>query len=392
MKEKKKMKVEYSYLLKQFELGGGKMKVSYIDLPKGTNADIILSAIRDELKECLFTLGLEVKEFESRFAKLCNTKYAIGVNSGTDALFLSMKALNIGPGDEVITAPNSFVATAGAIANTGSMPVFVDVNEEYNIDPNLIEDAITSNTKAIIPVHLTGNPADMPEIVDIADRHNLFVIEDAAQAVTASINGQPVGSFGIAGCFSLHPLKNLNVWGDGGVVVTDSKELFDKIMLLRNHGIKNRDECEFFGYNSRLDTIQAIVANHLMDDLDWITNARIKNAKTYDDALLDLADYITIPLRKSNVRQVFHTYVIQAKDRDKLLVYLRENGIEAKIHYPIPIHLQKASEHLGYKVGDFPICEAQSKSIITLPVHQHLSNQQISYVIDKIREFYAENV
>lgn len=383
------MKVEYSYLLKQFEVRGKKMNVKYIDLPKGTKADIILNAIRDQLRVCLFTLGPEVKDLESRFTRLCNTEFAVGVNSGTDALFLSLKALNIGPRDEVVTAPNSFIATAASIANTGAKPVFVDVNEEYNIDPNLIESAITSNTKAIMPVHLTGNPADMPRIVDIAERHSLFVIEDAAQAAGASINGQAVGSFGIAGCFSLHPLKNLNVWGDGGVFVTNSKELFDKVILLRNHGLKNRDECEFFGYNSRLDTIQAIVANHLMDDLDWVTNERIENARTYDEAFSNLADYITIPPRRNNVRQVFHTYVIQAKERDKLSAYLAERGIETKVHYPIPIHLQKASEHLGYKEGDFPVCEAQCKSITSLPVHQHLTDDEISYVIDNIRTFYS---
>ena len=299
-----------------------------------------------------------------------------------------MKALNIGPGDEVITAPNSFIATAGAIANTGARPVFVDVNDEYNIDADLIERVITPHTKVIMPVHLTGNPADMPKIMEIANRYNLYVMEDACQAVGASINGQPVGSFGIAGGLSFHPLKNLNVWGDGGIITTNSKELFDKIVLLRNHGLKNRDEVEFFGYNSRLDTIQAIVANQLLNVLDTITNTRIKNAKIYDDSLSALADYITLPPRKNNVKQVYHTYVIQAKQRDKLLAYLAHNGIEAKIHYPIPIHLQQASRYLGYKEGDFPVCEAQAKSIITLPIHQHLTDDELTYVIDNIRKFY----
>jgi len=239
-----------------------------------------------------------------------------------------------------------------------------------------------------MPVHLTGNPADMPRIMEIANRHNLYVIEDACQAVSASINGQPVGSFGIAGCFSFHPLKNLNVWGDGGIIVTDSKELFDKIVLLRNHGLKNRDEVELFGFNSRLDTLQAIVANRLLNVLDTITNIRIRNAKIYDDALSNIVEYITIPPRKSNVKQVYHTYVILAKQRNKLGAYLAEKGIEAKVHYPIPIHLQQASKYLGYKEGDFPVCEAQAKSIITLPVHQHLTDDEITYVIDNIRRFY----
>lgn len=391
------MKVRYSYLLEQFDVGENKMKVKYVDLPKHAHAEIILRDLREQLKKCQFTLGPEVKDFESRFARLCKTEYAIGVNSGTDALFLIMKALNIGSGDEVITAPNSFIATAGAIVATGAKPVFVDVAADYNIDPKKIEEKISTMSneqrtrlKAVMPVHLTGNPADMPEIIDIANKYNLHVIEDACQAVSASIDGQPVGSYGIAGGFSLHPLKNLNIWGDGGVIVTNSKDLFDKIMLLRNHGLKNRDEVEFFGYNSRLDTIQAIVANRMMNDLDTITNKRIENAKKYDDAFSDLTDYITIPPRKSNIKQVYHTYVIQARERDKLYKYLGENNIEAKIHYPIPIHLQKASRHLGYKEGDFPVCEAQAKSIITLPVHQHLTDEEIDYVIDNIKRFYLE--
>ena len=383
------MKVGYSYLLEQFKVGESKTKVKYVDLAKQANVEAILNDIRELLlKTGQFTLGQPVNELEAKFAKLCNTKYAVGVNSGTDALFLTMEALNIGTGDEVITAPNSFIATAGVIANAGARPVFVDVNEEYNINADLIEKAITPSTKAIMPVHLTGNPADMPKIMDVAGRHNLYVIEDACQAVSASINHQPVGSFGIAGGFSFHPLKNLNVWGDGGIIVTNSKELFDKLVLLRNHGLKNRDEVEFFAYNSRLDTLQAIVANQLLSVLDAITDTRIRNAQKYDGALSDMADYITIPPRKSNVKQVYHTYVIQAKERDKLGAYLDEKGIETKVHYPTPIHLQQAAKYLGYKEGDFPVCEAQAKSILTLPVHQHLTNGQIAYVINNIREFY----
>lgn len=383
------MKVGYSYLLEQFGADRREVRVKYVDLPKQAHAEDMLRDIKELLLATgQFTLGPQVAEFQSRFAKLCQTRYAVGLNSGTDALFLSMKALNIGAGDEVITAPNSFIATAATIANAGAKPVFVDVDNEYNMDPTLIEDAITPRTKAVIPVHLTGNPADMPKIMEIANRHNLHVIEDACQAISASIDGQAVGSFGIVGCFSLHPLKNLNVWGDGGVIVTNSKELFDEIMLLRNHGLKDRDECVVFAYNSRLDTLQAIVANHLMNDLDDITSTRIRNARIYDDALSKLGDYVTLPPRKGNVTQVFHTYVIQVKDRDRLHQHLLENGIEAKIHYPIPIHLQKASEYLGYREGDFPVCEAQARSIISLPVHQHLTDDQLACVIDEMRRFY----
>jgi dTDP-4-amino-4,6-dideoxygalactose transaminase len=383
------MKVGYSYLLQQFDVRPGKMKVSYLDLPRGTNATEILRALREQLKVCNFTLGPEVGEFEAKFAALHGTKQAIGLNSGTDALFLTMKAVGIGPGDEVITVPNSFIATAAAIANTGARPVFVDAGDDYNINPDLIEEAVTPRTRAILPVHLTGDPADMPRIMEIAHRYGLLVIEDACQAVSASINGKPVGSFGISGCFSLHPLKNLNVWGDGGVVTTDSDELAEKLRLMRNHGLKNRDECEFFAYNSRLDTVQAIVGLRLMPALEAATEARIRHARTYDEAFSQLGELIKVPPRKAQVRQVFHTYVVQAKDRDNLHEYLCSNGVEAKIHYPIPIHLQKASRYLGYKEGDFPQCEAQARSIITLPVHQHLTEEQLQYVIATVNRFYG---
>ena len=384
------MKIEYSYLQQQFALGKeNKMRVSYVELPKGANADEILAALREHLKVCNFTLGPEVSQFEKKFAQVCQAKYAIGVNSGTDALILSLKSLGIGHGDEVITAPNSFIATAGAIVMAGARPVFVDVSDDYNINPDLIEQAITSKTKAIIPVHLTGNPANMPNIMGIAQKAKINVIEDACQAIGASINSQPIGSFGVTAAFSLHPLKNLNVWGDGGVITTNSEELEQKLRLMRNHGLRNRDEVDLFAYNSRLDTVQAIVALKLMPFLDIITETRIKHARFYDEALKDLADFITIPPRKPKGRQVFHTYVIQVKDRDKLLQYLNENGVEAKIHYPIPIHLQKAAQYLGYKEGDFPVCEAQVRSIITLPVHQHLSQNQLEYVVGTIKKFYA---
>lgn len=366
------MKVKYSYLDTQF-----------------ADAEEILDDIRGFLKTGQFTLGPAVEEFETQFAKLCRARFAIGVNSGTDALMLILRAIGIGPGDEVITAPNSFIATAGGIAMVGATPVFVDVADDYNIDPNLIERAITPRTRAIIPVHLTGNPAAMPQIMELANRRGLPVIEDAAQAIGAAIDSRPVGSWGIAAGFSLHPLKNLNVWGDGGVVVTNSEELAEKVRLLRNHGLRSRDEAVIFGHNSRLDTLQAIVACHLMESLDAITSARIQNAQTYDAALSRLPEAITLPPRRSNVRQVYHTYVIQARDRDRLSAFLSERGVETKVHYPTPIHLQLAARHLGYREGDFPVCEAQARSILTLPVHQDLTEAQRAYVVENIRKFYA---
>ncbi len=366
------------------------MKVPYLDLPRQFQDPGLRSVVTGQLDCCQFILGAEVEKFETAFASLCKTSYALGVNSGTDAIFLAMKALDIGPGDEVITVPNSFVATAGAIVAAGARPVFVDVGADYNINVDLVEAAITERTKAILPVHLTGSPADMPKIVHIAQRHNLNVVEDAAQSVAASIRGGPVGSFGDAGCFSLHPLKNLNVCGDGGVITTSSKQLYERLKLLRNHGLKNRDEIEFFGYNSRLDTLQAAVANHVLKNLDAVIEARQKNARIYDAALSGLADFVALPPRRADAVHVFHTYVIQVKDRDALREYLQKNGIETKIHYPIPIHLQKPCRQFGYRKSDFPVCENQAESIVSLPIHQYLSEEQICYVTGLIEKFYVE--
>lgn len=366
------------------------MKVKYLDLQKQFKDEALWVALREQFGICQFVMGPEVEKFEANFARLCQTSFALGVNSGTDAIFLTLKALGIGPGDEVITVPNSFVATTGAIVATGAKPVFVDVCPDYNIDVELIKPAITRRTKAILPVHLTGNPAELPKIMKIARENHLYVIEDAAQAVAASIKGQPVGSFGNVGCFSLHPLKNLNVCGDGGVITTKSEEIYKKVRLLRNHGLKNRDEIELFGYNSRLDTIQALVANYVMNDLDRIIQKRQKNASIYNTELKKLKDFVIIPpLQREGILQVYHTYVIQVEKRADLISYLSAHEVETKIHYPVPIHLQKASQNIGYKKGDFPVCEKQAESILSLPIHQFLTEEQIYCVIDLIRQFYG---
>lgn len=365
------MQVKYSYLEDQF-----------------ANVDAYLEDIRKVVVSGDFTLGAEVTRFEERFAELCGVPYAIGVGSGTGALILSMKAIGIGPGDEVITSPNTFVASVGAIAMTGATPVFVDNNKEYTIDVDLIEKAITPKTKAILPVHLSGIPADMPRIMEIANKHNLLVVEDAAQAILASIDGKHVGSWGETAGFSLHPLKNLNVWGDGGIIITRSAEINEKLRLLRNHGLSNRDEVEIWGDNCRLDSLQATVANRLIDEVHTITDRRIANAAAFDEGFADLGEFIDIPPRRSNIKQVYHTYVIRVSDRDALVDNLVKKGVEAKVHYPIPLHLQPAAANLDYKVGDFPVCEADCESIITLPVHQHLEEAQIKYVIDCVRDFY----
>ena len=279
-------------------------------------------------------------------------------------------------------------ATVGAIAMTGARPVFVDNNDEYTIEPSQIEAAITPKTKAIMPVHLTGSPADMPAIMEIAERRGIPVVEDAAQAILASIDGKSVGSWGEAAGFSLHPLKNLNVWGDGGVILTKSVEMRDKLRLLRNHGLANRDEVVSFGHNSRLDSLQAVVANRLIDQAHWITDQRIANAQRLDGGLSDLGEFISIPKRSPNVKQVYHTYVIRTSDRNALVDHLVANGVEAKVHYPIPLHLQKAADYLGHKRGDFPKCEADCDAIVSLPAHQHLTTDEIDYVVHQVHRFY----
>lgn len=365
------MQVKFSYLDRQF-----------------ADVDIYLKDVRSLVMGGDFTLGVAVREFERRFADLCQMPYAVGVGSGTDALALPLKMLGIGAGDEVITTPTTFIATVGAIVMAGARPVFVDSEDGFVIDPSKIEAAITPRTKAILPVHYTGNVADMPAIMEIARKCNLIVIEDACQAITAAIHGQYVGSWGHAVGFSLHPLKNLNVWGDGGVIVTRSQELAEKLRLYRNHGLVNRDEVSNFGCNSRLDSLQAVVGNRLINDVEWITNKRIANAKRYDEAFADIGEFVHVPKRRNGVKHVYHLYIIRVQKRDELLASLNKNGVEAKVHYPIPIHLQKAARHLGYKEGDFPVSEADSRSIITLPAHQHLSGEEIDYVIDSVRRFY----
>ncbi|MCY3020069.1 MAG: DegT/DnrJ/EryC1/StrS family aminotransferase [Planctomycetota bacterium] len=367
------MRVKFSYLEDQF-----------VD-PKP-----ILHEIEKLVRSADFTLGYPLREFESSFARLIGARYAVGVNSGTDALFLALKALGVGPGDEVITVSFTFVATCGAIVATGAKPVFVDIEKnDYVMSPALIEKAITPRTKALLPVHYAGHAANMPAIMAIARKHKLAVVEDSCQAITAAVDGQCTGTFGDAGGFSLHPLKNLNVWGDGGVIVTNSEALRDTLLLLRNHGLKNRDVVSVYGYNSRLDSLQACVGNVLIKDAAWITEQRIKWGNRLDAGLKDVSAHVTIPVRKPNQRYVYHLYMLMVKDRDRLLKYLIDHEIEAKVHYPIPMHLQECSRALGYKRGDLPVTEAQCDSIITLPAHQHLREEHIDYMIETIRKFYT---
>lgn len=365
------MKVPFSYLDRQF-----------------ANVDDYLKDVRAHVLTGDFTLGKPLQEFEVAFAKKARMPHAIGVGTGTDAIIMPMKMSGIGPGDEVITTTMTFYATVGAIVATGARPVLVDSEDGLMIDPEKIEAAITPRTKAIVTVTFGGNIPDLERISAIAKKHNLMIFEDSCQSIGGELNGKPMGSWGEAAAYSLHPLKNLNVWADGGVVTTRSDELARKLRLYRNHGLVNRDEIEFFGINCRLDTIQAVVANRLMPQLDFITQTRIKNAAKYDAAWKDIPDCIKAPVRRPGVKHVYHLYIVRAKDRDGLLAYLQKNGIEAKVHYPTPIHLQPAAAYLGYNKGTFPQAEADGKSIITLPAHQHLTDEEIDYTIKKVHDYY----
>jgi aminotransferase EvaB len=366
-------KVRYSYLPQQFQ-----------------NPDEILAEIRKHLLTCNFTLGPEVDQFEKSFASLIGTKYAVGVGSGTDALKLALKAAGIGHGDEVITAANTFIATAGAINELGARCVFVDATPYYTMDVTKVEAAITPKTKAILPVHLTGEPVDMGPLMAIANKHGIPVIEDACQSILASVDGKRAGTIGLAGGFSLHPLKNLNVWGDAGIITTNSLEVYEKLRLLRNHGMKNRDEIAIFGFNSRLDSVQAIVGNWLIKDTDKITSRRIANAAVYDEGLGKLEGKVKLPPRRPGVKQVYHLYMFEVapEHRDPLLKFLQSKGIEAKVHYPIPLFLQEGLKHLGYRKGDFPETERQAKQILTLPVDQHLTREQLDYGVAMVHEYF----
>ena len=371
------------------DLSAAQIEVPYVDLAvrDDTLRSAMLAAVDRVLRSGQFVLGPEVEAFEREFAAYCGTRYAVGVANGTDALILSLQALGIGPGDEVITAPNSFLASASAIAIAGARPVFADVRHDYNIDPACVANAITPRTRAILPVHLTGRPADMDAIMDIAARHHLAVVEDCAQAVGARYRGRSVGTFGEAGCFSLHPLKNLSACGDGGVIVTDDEALYLRLRRARNHGLVDRDACEFWSANSRLDALQASILRAKLPHLDGWTEARRTTAAYYAERLRDVVD---VPMTRPHEYAVYHTFVIQADERDELIAFLARNGVGAKIHYPIPCHLQKAALSLGYRKGDFPVTEAQSRRIVSLPVYPALGAAQRDHVVRAVRRFYGE--
>lgn len=365
------------------------MKIPYVNLAEQHAAikDKLLVAVGKVLDHGRFILGEEVEVFEKRFAQLCGVPYALGVNSGTDALILALRVLNIGPGDEVITVANSFVSSASCIVGVGARPVFVDVREDLMMDPPLIEKAISPRTKAILPVHWTGRPADMSPIMDIAKKHNLFVIEDCAQAVNAQYKGQKVGSFGDVGCFSLHPLKTLNACGDGGVLTTHNGELSQKLRALRDNGFSARYECIYWSNNSRLDTMQAAMLLVKLDYLEEWTQERQNNARFYQNRLANLPQ-VRVPVDEPGISAVYHTFIIQVEDRDELQNFLTEKGIGTKIHYAVPIHRQPVAKSLGYKPGSLPNTERQAKKVLSLPVYPELEREMLEYVANNICDFY----
>jgi len=370
-KKNERLKINHSYLVEQFA-----------DYSK------IFKEVEKVVKKGDYTLGKEVDLCEKNFAKRTGAKYAISVGNGTDALLLTLKALNIGAGDEVITVPYTFVATVGAIVTAGAKPVFVDIKQDYNIDEDKIQKAITKKTKAIMPVHWAGRPCELDKIYSIAKKYKLHVIQDSAHVIGARYKKKHLVNFGDACTYSMHPLKNLNVWGDGGFIVTNKKLLAEKLYLIRNHGLKDRNNVVIFGYNSRLDTIQAAVANYKMKNkLDNITSKRIKNATTLDK-LLSKNRNITTVKRMKHLKEVFHLYHINVKKRDLLQKYLIKNNIDAKVHYPIPVHLQKAAKYLKYKKGDFPIAEKMAKTSLSLPVHEFIDERHLQHMVKSINNFY----
>lgn len=364
------------------------MKVEFIDLKSRYKLEKkeILSCINKILKKGNLVLTKELEEFENLICKYTGAKYCVGLNSGTDALMMSLWALGIRKGDEVITSPISFIATAGAIMHVGAKPVFVDVKEDFNIDADKIEEKINSKTKAIMPVHWTGRMCNMNKIKSIAKKHKLFLIEDAAQAMGSYFNNIHAGRYSDISAFSTHPLKNLNALGDGGFVLTDKKNLYKKIKLNRNHGLKSRDNVEFFGLNSRLDVLNAEVLKFRLKKLRDINakrrnnvsiyrkNLKIKNIKILEDGKNEINSYVM--------------FLIQAEKRDSLQKFLTKKKIQSLIYYSKPLHMHKASKILQVKKGSLPMAEKLANKVLALPHHQNLTKKQILYVCNKIKEFY----
>jgi aminotransferase EvaB len=368
------MKVEYNYLDKEFK-----------------NLFLIEKKWKNLIKTSDFTLGKYVKKFEEKICNYLGVKYCISVNNGTDALILCLKALGIKNGDEVITVCNTFYATAGAIVAVGATPVFVDSDDRFQLSIKQIEKKITKKTKAIIPVHWAGGSPEIEKVLKIAKKYNIQVIEDACMGIGSKLGNKFAGTFGKVNAISMHPLKSLNVMGDGGAVLTNDKKLFKWLKIYRNHGMINRNEIVLWGENKRMQPLQCIVATEGLKKLKNVIKKRNKNAAYLDKYLSEIGSRVTLPKRIEKNIENYSLYMGLFDKRDELLKYLVSKNIEAKIHYPIPLHLQKASMHLKYRKGDFPNAELQAKKLMTLPVHQYLNTKQLNYMIKLIKRFYDKN-
>ena len=364
------------------------MRIDYINLAQQSNLEKkeLVKIFKKVILSGIFVGGDFVDEFEKKMSKYLKISNCVSLNSGTDALVLALHASGVRKGDEVITTPNSFIASTSVIVHLGAKPVFVDVKDDQNINADKIEEKITKKTKAIMPVHLTGRVCEMDKILKISRKYGLSVIEDAAQAIGSKYNSVYAGKFGDFGCFSAHPLKNLNAIGDSGYLITNSKKHSNYIRDLKNHGMTNRDKIENFGYVSRMDNLQAAILSYRMRHLNDIIKSRRENFNIYKKYLN--RNIVYFPDEKKKEFNTYHTFVIQVPHRDKLKLYLKKKGVQTAIHYPVPIHLQPAAKRLGYKRGDFPETEKQSKKIITLPINQYLKKNDIIHISNLVNEFY----
>jgi len=365
------------------------MKIPLLDLKAQYESirEEIVKAIQRVLDSTAFAAGPFVTQFEKKFAEFCQCEHAIGVGNGTEALWLALLALEVGSDDEVITVPNTFIATAEAISFCGAKPVFVDVAPEtYTMNPVLLEAAITPQTKAIIPVHLFGQMADMDPIMEIAKSRRLYVIEDACQAHGAEYKGRRAGSIGNAGCFSFYPGKNLGAYGEAGAVVTNNSELATKIRMLLDHGQSKKYLHELIGWNARMDGLQGAILETKLKHLPAWNEARWRHAQMYNQLLCDVKN-IVLPKEAAYAKHIYHIYAIYVENRDTLMNALAEEGIQCGIHYPVPIHLQPAYAFLGLGKGSFPVAEQIAKELLSLPMYPELTNEQIAYVALMIRRF-----
>ncbi len=366
------------------------MQVPLLDLKAQyvTIKDEIIQAVTEVLESQRCILGPKVKELEDAVADLSDCQYGVGVTSGTDAILNSLMSLDIGPGDEVITSPFTFFATGGCIARVGAKPVFVDIDPKtYNIDPSLIEPVVTENTKAVIPIHLFGQMADMDPIMELADKHNLYVIEDAAQSISSTYKDKKAGSMGATGCFSFYPSKNLGAVGDGGMIVTNDRELYERLIIMRNHGAKPKYYHAYIGGNFRLAPIQAAAILVKLNYLDQWSQARRDHAAYYDEKF-KATDIVTPHIEAYN-HSIFNQYVIRVEKRDQLRDHLKEKGIGTEVYYPVPLHLQECFEYLGYKEGDLPESEKAAGEVLAIPVYPELTKEMQNYVAETIMSFYG---